>query len=327
MAASISNWPDIEGLDDWLECLGIGAISSVDMQGDVSARRYKRLTLEGGQSFVLAIYPEELSHACRAFETTTRILTEAGVRVPKIMSGDVAFRFTLIEDVGTRTVYDLCGDEAAELAPYFEEAAQIAERINRLPLSEVDLLNPPLGESLLRAELEATWRVLLEPALASCKSQVRSTVQVQLSRLCTRLGNESPLVCHRDFMVRNLVLHGPAPGLVVLDHQDLRPGPPFYDLASLLNDSLFPPTWLEERILAGRLRSSVDRIRYHRVAAQRTLKAAGTYESFARRGTPRYRHLIAPTFERAVSHLARVPETLETARLLRALPVGEGLVD
>ena len=37
----------------------------------------------------------------------------------------------------------------------------------------------------------------------------------------------------------------------MLDHQDLRLGPPFYDLASLLNDTLFPPPDAEEALLAA----------------------------------------------------------------------------
>ena len=57
--------------------------------------------------------------------------------------------------------------------------------------------------------------------------------------------------CHRDFMVRNLMPLRGRRGLVVLDHQDLRLGPPLYDLASLLNDTLFPPPEAEEALLAA----------------------------------------------------------------------------
>ena len=81
-----------------------------------------------------------------------------------------------------------------------------------------------------------------DPALAAA-------LRAALDTLCASLGDEPPVPCHRDFMVRNLM---PLPNgaLVVLDHQDLRLGPPLYDLASLLNDTLFPPPAAEEALLA-----------------------------------------------------------------------------
>ena len=59
----------------------------------------------------------------------------------------------------------------------------------------------------------------------------------------------------------------------MLDHQDLRLGPPRYDLASLLNDSLFPPPELEARLVRAALgeeATAEDFLDYHRAAAQRT---------------------------------------------------------
>src|SRR5262249_24021197 len=80
------------------------------------------------------------------------------------------------------------------------------------------------------------------------------------------------------------------PRVGVLDHQDLRLGPPAYDLASLLNDTLFPTPEVEAAFLAELAPGPEERLRYHRAAAQRTLKAVGTYAAFARRGaTPALR--------------------------------------
>ena len=110
-------------------------------------------------------------------------------------------------------------------------------------------------------------------------------------------------------------------GVGVLDHQDLRLGPPAYDLASLLNDSLFPPVEVEERLLrrAGVPAEGTERETYHRAAAQRTLKAVGSYAAFAGRGSDRHLCLIPPTLARALHHLGRLPETAHLKeRLARA---------
>ncbi len=110
-------------------------------------------------------------------------------------------------------------------------------------------------------------------------------------------------------MARNLFLHGSPPTLVVLDHQDLRLAPQYYDLASLLNDSLFPPQDIESRLLEGAVSSGEEHLRYRRAAAQRTLKAVGTFATFAAAGDRRHLRLIPPTFARAAHHLTELPET------------------
>jgi aminoglycoside/choline kinase family phosphotransferase len=107
-------------------------------------------------------------------------------------------------------------------------------------------------------------------------------------------------------MARNLV---PLEGgeVAVLDHQDLRLGPPLYDLASLLNDTIFPPAEAEDELL--QTLTPTERTVFHRTAAQRTLKAVGTYASFARRGATRHLPLIPQTLASCLRHMGQVPET------------------
>src|SRR4029077_1128026 len=92
----------------------------------------------------------------------------------------------------------------------------------------------------LARELAQTWELFLEPHGLVADGALAASLRAALEALCAGLGDEPPVPCHRDFMVRNLMPR-PEGGLVVLDHQDLRLGPPLYDLASLLNDTPFPP--------------------------------------------------------------------------------------
>jgi aminoglycoside/choline kinase family phosphotransferase len=177
-------------------------------------------------------------------------------------------------------------------------------------------LNPVLGLELMTRELRQTWELYLEPQGLLGDAGRTAALQGVLDEICRRLAAETPVPCHRDFMARNL-MPLPEGKVVVLDHQDLRLGPPVYDLASLLNDTLFPPPAVEEAFLARALAGPADRERYHRAAAQRTLKAVGTYASFARRGADRHIPLIAPTLGRFLDHLDRLPEGEALAGELR----------
>lgn len=305
--------------------------AAVRLAGDVSRRRYYRVTLAGGVARVLAVYPPDLRDACRRSLETGRLLAAQGVRVPAVLEHDCEAGWVLLEDLGERTLYEQGERPWNELALFFEDAVGSIGRIAALPPTRVGRLNPPLDRELLRRELVQTHEVFLEP-LGLAGGALGRELWRALDRVCERLTEPGLVPCHRDLGARNLIplkIEGRC-CVGILDHQDLRLGPPAYDLASLLNDSLFPPLELEERLLAlGGHAGAEARTRYHRAAAQRTLKAIGSYAAFARRGEPRHLRLVAPTLRRALAHLRGTPETADLApRLEQAWAgalAGEGL--
>lgn len=299
------------GTRAWLAARGLRTAATEPLAGDVGSRRYWRLWLAAGGSAVLAIYPGRERAACCQFSITGELLAEAGVRVPAVLASDCAQGRMVVEDLGTETVYGLRERPWPDVAPYFASAARVAERIAALPADAVAGLSPPLDHALLLRELERTREVYLEPE-GLLPGRLGDRLFAALGELCAALGAVPARPCHRDLMVRNLVpLAGGEVG--VLDHQDLRLGPPLYDLASLLNDSLFPPPSAEDGLLAAHAPGADLRLAYHRAAAQRTLKAVGTFAAFARRGKPAHLALIAPTLRCALRHLAAAPETAGVA--------------
>jgi N-acetylmuramate 1-kinase len=315
MSSTAANGPELAA---WLAACGLLPLQIQPLPGDVSPRRYYRLELAGGATAILAAYPAEQVSTCRRFLATTELLAGVGVRVPAVVAQACDRGWTVMEDLGATTLYDLAGRPWTELTPFYRGAVEAIERIAALPPAAVAELSPPLDAALLRRELAQTWDELLVPRGLTGEPPLAAALARALDALCGELAAPAPVPCHRDLMALNLV---PLPGgaVGVLDHQDLRLGPPGYDLASLLNDSLFPPPEVEEAVLAGRLRGEGDRRRYHRAAAQRTLKAAGTFAAFARRGSDRHLGLIPPTLARACGHLSALPETAELGRELARL--------
>jgi aminoglycoside/choline kinase family phosphotransferase len=317
------------GLEAWrlaADAAGHPVAEVQPLAGDVSPRRYFRVAFSAGGAggtAILATYPAELRETCARFLRTTASLAAAGIRVPRVLGSDCAAGWMLVEDLGPLTLGDWGqGRPWSEIHPFFEHARELAARISRLPADGLAELNPRLGRELLARELAQTWELFLEPQGLVRDAAVASDLRTALDTLCATLGDEPPVPCHRDFMARNLM---PLPAtsatpdtpvvggrLAVLDHQDLRLGPPWYDLASLLNDTLFPPPEAEEALLAAAL-PVPERVRYHRAAAQRTLKAVGTYAKFARQGANRHLPLIEPTLARFVKHCAMIPEAANLA--------------
>ncbi len=307
-------------LQAWLETAGIGPREIQPLPGDVSQRRYFRVVCGDGGTALLATYPQEVRGTCPRFLRTTAMLEGAEVRVPRVVAADCAAGWMLLEDLGPQTLGEWGrGRTWSELAASFEHGLDLARRISRLPASTLAEINPALDRELMARELVQTWDLFLEPQGLVSDPPLAADLRVALDAVCRRLGDEPPVPCHRDFMARNLMPLAEPGRLAVLDHQDLRLGPPFYDVASLLNDTLFPPPEAEEALLEPVLGSPADRERYHRAAAQRTLKAVGTYASFAKRGATRHLPLIAPTLGRFVDHFARTAEGAPlAARLARA---------
>ena len=95
------------------------------------------------------------------------------------------------------------------------------------------------------------------------------------------LETRARVLAHRDFHVRNLMVHGDH--LVAIDFQDARRGAATYDLASVLYDSYWD--WSKEagRVLVGPLQSELGwnnealAEELNLSALQRSLKALGTF--------------------------------------------------
>lgn len=295
-------------LESWLRELGIGARACAPLAGDLSQRRYFRILLDGGDSLLAAHYPESLRATMARFVAARSLLAGAGVRVPEIRESSSERGWMLLEDLGAATLFEAGDRTQEERTAWFVAAAQAAARIAGLDAKEVaGLGNPPLDAALLRRELEPTFEFLFDPAGLTGLPGERLELSAALDELCARLGSDPLVPCHRDYMSRNLI--PVAESVAVIDFQDLRLGPPAYDMASLLNDSYFPDRSREAAILAERWRSGPGREAYARAVVQRSLKAAGTFARFAARGNPRHVPLIAPTLARAVPHLALLPET------------------
>jgi N-acetylmuramate 1-kinase len=297
--------PSAATVGRWLAARGLRARAVRPVVGDVSSRSYFRVELEGETaSWMVACYPPELAAAQRRFAAAGELLAGAGVRVPALRIDDDERRFALVEDLGPATLYETVSDWR-QAPRELTAALRAARAIAKLDHTQVAALgSPALDADLLRRELAQTCELL-----AAASGLDAGWLAAALDGLCARLGSDL-VPCHRDFMARNLMPLGGAAGEIgVLDFQDLRLGPAGYDVASLLNDSLFADPGIETRVLAEAAEVAGDAAQYRAAVVQRSLKAVGTYLAFARRGKRRHLALVAPTLERALRFFPHLPET------------------
>jgi N-acetylmuramate 1-kinase len=301
---------------EWLAEVDLTPARVEPLTGDVSLRRYFRLHYGDRPSAVLSFYPPDLRPVCRRFVNTTSLLDKADVPVPRLLATHCDRGLSVIEDAGDVTLYTLEDRDWGELEGHYRDAASYIPRFAGISTEVVGAINPRLDAALLEWELGKTWTLFLEPSGMLAEAATATALREGLTHLCWSLGDPVPVPCHRDYMPRNLMVT--ERGLLVLDHQDLRLGPPGYDLASLLNDSLFPPAELEEELLATYMPGAAGRAAYGRAVVQRSLKAIGNYVDFAMRGFDRHLRLVGPTLARALRWFPEVAELAHAAP--RVLP-------
>ncbi len=303
-------------LQSWLATQGWGEARLSVLAGDVSPRRYVRVSAGPDRAAILALYPQAVRSTAERFVRSTKLLSSVGVRVPRILGADLGVGLMLVEDLGRQTLYER-RLSWAQRSPWFARAAEALVALRGIDTRAVHALNPDLDEALLLRELEQTWSLLLHERLRD-EPGLAQDLRAALGVVCAQSTGAGLVVCHRDFMARNLVPLADG-GLAILDHQDVRLGPAGYDWASLLNDSLFAPGAVETAIRGLAAGLGIDELSYRRAAVQRGFKAAGTFLAFARRGSDKHLPLVAPTLRRALLHLGRLPEGAAIAAPLRKL--------
>jgi len=289
------------------------------LSGDASTRRYYRL-VGGGRSVVLALYPERFAPTELTFLGMHALLEEYGLPVPEILDVDGARGVVLQEDLGDRTLQEVCGEvgESHRQALYREAVDQIAllQREAARGAQKAGCFQIAFDIEKLTWELHYFLKHFVE-GHRGCELTVedRATLSESFHVLCEEIASWPRVLCHRDYHSRNLMLHEGR--LHWIDFQDARMGPAAYDLASLLRDAYVDvPSELRDEMAEEFRQKAVPgeprevfRRRFDLTSVQRNLKALGTFGYMATvRSNPVYLPYIPRTLAHARRNLSRYPQ-------------------
>ena len=291
----------------------------VPLSGDASDRRYFRVLLRDAPSQVLAVHPGPIQFDTLPFVNVCRLLAAMPLPVPRILAHSNALGIIALDDLGDVTLQAHVG--AASPAAHEALYRQAVTFINTIQRRGRELASSgylPYGVAFdvekLTWELQFFTKHFLEAYRgAALTGAARSALADEYASIAGELASESPVLCHRDYHSRNLMLHQGS--LYIIDFQDARMGPDTYDLASLLRDSYidFSDQQVDALIaffLAQRSGSEDEDRDFHRrfdlMALQRNLKALGTFGfQTTSRGNTVYIQYIPRTLSYARANLAR----------------------
>jgi hypothetical protein len=304
---------EVEGL--WPET---AALTWTPLTPDGSDRTYHRLH-EPGRSVVLMVYRGQNATPIEGFLEVHGLLEAADLPVARIHAAAPQAGLFLLEDLGDLTLESA----AATLPPdrlesLYEQAIELLVRIQSLAPAargaRPRCFELAFDQAKLRFEIDFFFRHLVAELLGLDPDDgLAAEARAELGELCRRLGGRHPVLAHRDYHSRNLMVqHG---RLRLVDYQDARLGRHSYDLASLLYDSyldladplrdrllglyeklaapLLPRDWPEELVP---------------MSVQRNLKALGSFGYLL--GTKRKQHFtsaVGTTLRHLRRNLPRVP--------------------
>ena len=278
------------------------------LSGDAGARQYFRVDHPQLGTALVVLYPprdpEKIDDPYFDFRALQAYLDPV-VRVATIIQCADEERAMLMEDLG-----DVSLERHLTLHP--EEEGHWAEEVGGLLATWLGLLTegaPSRAFFMLRAFDQAKFEFEWE----YCRENFfRDFLQKDPPQWLERLMHEvhagleprTRFLAHRDFHVRNLMVHGDR--LVMLDFQDARRGAATYDLASILFDGYWD--WSPEagNIMVQRAREELgwsERLLWEELnlsALQRNFKALGT---FGHQLLHRNKAYFAPAIPRTLRHI------------------------
>ncbi len=229
-----------EQLVRWVEswCDGVD-FTLHPLPGGASARNFFRL--EFADSRPTLIVRSAPAHGdSHRFVRVAKLLADAGVHAPDVVSQDLERGLLLISDLGdTSYLSALNHDNANSL---FKAAI---DALIRWQLASRPGVLPAVDEGLLRSEMDLFAEWYVERHLGKrLGSDERHAFEGVVAAIVARNLSQPTVYVHRDYTARNLMVCDRIPG--VLDFQDAMLGSVTYDVASLFWTS--SRTWPEERV-------------------------------------------------------------------------------
>lgn len=298
---------------------------------DASFRRYFRVRLKDGTSYIVMDAPPEKEDS-RPYIEVARRLRALGLNVPEILAEDMAQGFLLITDLGSQSYLEALNPDSVERL--YGDALGALVVLQAGIYTDSSFL-PPYDAALLHREMELFRQWYLGRHLGLTLTSAQHGVLDQSFAALAQSALEQPRVwVHRDYHSRNLMVF-PAHNPGILDFQDAVTGPVTYDLVSLLRDCYiaWPRSQVEEWVMGyhalaqeSGIPACEDDVRFLRwfdlMGVQRHLKAIGIFARLNHRdGKPGYLNDIPRTMGYVLDVSARYAELHPLHRMLMELGV------
>ena len=269
------------------------------LAGDAGNRAYSRVKFEGSESnYILCEYPDKDFIQLENFLDVYHLLADNSVNTPKII--ETSKSQMLLEDLGDQSLEDhfKSGGDA------YPSAINQLINIQKIPTqgnSKAQSFSFTVEKFVW--EMNFTLTHFIKFFNLNISTDQTKLLQNEFEKLCTYLCDLDQVITHRDFHSRNIMISQNK--AYIIDFQDARIGPKFYDLVSLIEDSYTNLNSDKKKELIDlyclKTKAKCDEAfmkNYHLQNLQRSFKACGSFASFKNRtNNERYLQYLKPAFE------------------------------
>lgn len=208
----------------------------VKFASDASQRNYYRLHSTKASNTILMDAPPEFGENVHKFIKASQFLERIGLSVPKIYNRDIRNGFLILEDFGDDIFTDFLLKSSQDEINFYMSAT---DNLITLYHAEVDSKAKHYDdcEMLSTSLLSIDWYLKYGSNILT--GDLRNQFKVLMREVLSKIMTKPMIMVHRDFHAENLIWLKNRNGkqrVGILDFQDMMPGHPAYDLASLLND-------------------------------------------------------------------------------------------
>ena len=278
-----------------------------EIKGDASFRRFFR----NKKNKTIIIYAnKEKNKNLLIYDAINKILIKNKVLAPKLLSQNYHKNFIEIQDLGTKTIYQLLKKKNINSYSILKKVVKILNKVQLIKDKKIKNFKnklykiPEYHNHVLynEAKIFCDWYV---PKKLSKKISVKFNYQLkkEVKSILTKLNYNNDTFVHRDFHVSNLMYLDNKIG--VIDSQDALIGNKAYDLASLIDDVRFKTSnKLKKKIYDyylkknNKIKAKKFKIDFDILSVLRNLKIIGIFMRLATRDNKKkYLKLIPYAWE------------------------------
>ncbi len=272
-------------IEDFVSDAGWSAAERQPVSGDMSSRRYLRLSDAGATAILM-----DADAPMTAFVRMTRWLTKQGLTAPDILAADPDSGLILLEDFGNTSLKSILTGTPDLETELFEDCITILLTIRAAQPPELD---QPDAVGLVE------WTTLTDAHYPGISPKALHPLRERLCAVLSELLAEKATVSLRDFHSENMMWLPERHGhlrLGLLDYQDAFLTHPAYDLMSLLTDAR---TWISKELRTRVFDRYIERSGDDHTDFARAFAALSIQRNLR----------ILGIFTRANRHLSAIPNT------------------
>lgn len=213
---------------------------------DASLRKYARIRIPSGCTYILVFYPRIEKKSFFSFLRVALLFSKLEFRVPHIFYHDHSLGYMLIEDFGDNVYLDYLNKNQSEVFKLYKNAVDVLIKLHKVNIKEYKSVIP-FRKKLLSAFYEEIfvvfkWYLKLKNITIDSNYNAINVLYNEFIKTKNILKGESGVMTIFDYHSPNLIYLENETGIDsvgIIDFQDMKIFNRFYDLVSLLHDARF----------------------------------------------------------------------------------------